>query len=138
MNKVTLALNAWRAYTSARKTEGSSLRGQIIGIVCVAVIVGITLFKGDLSGAEAVGIAAAVQGLDAILKYFIPDQLGGVELVAQYDSTADPLPPIELQSSPAGPVVAPRMRESPALPPAMSSTTPILPTDFFHDSFGDK
>lgn len=116
MNKVTLALNAWRAYTAARKTEGSSLRGQVIGIVCVAVMVGVSYFKGDLSPGEVLGISASVQGLDAILKYFIPDQLGGVELVAQYDSTAEALPPIELQSSPVGPVVAPRLREFP-LPP---------------------
>jgi hypothetical protein len=112
MNKITLAMNAWRAYTAARKTEGSSLRGKIIGIVCVAVIIGVSAFHGDLSPVEALGIAASVQGLDAILKYFIPDQLGGIERVAHHATTAESLPPMELQSRAAGPIVVNRLRDS--------------------------
>jgi hypothetical protein len=38
MNKLTLAMNVWRAYTVARHTEGSSLRGMIMGGVGPALL----------------------------------------------------------------------------------------------------
>ena len=86
MNKLTLAMNAWRAYSAARRTEGSSLRGRIMGGASVAAVVAITLLRGDLTAADVGIIAAGISGLDAVLKYFIPDQLG---------QTSD-LPPINL------------------------------------------
>ena len=86
MNKITLAMNAWRAYTAARRTEGSSLRGVIMGGASAVAVVAITLLRGDLTATDVGVIAAGVSGLDAVLKYFIPDQLG----------TSDGRPPITL------------------------------------------
>ncbi len=86
MNKFTLAINVWRAYSAARRTEGSSLRGLIMGGASVAAVVAITLLRGDLTAADVGIIAAGISGLDAVLKCFIPDQLG---------QTSD-LPPIDL------------------------------------------
>jgi hypothetical protein len=86
MNKLKLAMNAWRAYSVARHTEGSSLRGMIMSGASVAAVVAITLLRGDLTAADVGYIAAGISGLDAVLKYFIPDQLG---------QTSD-LPPINL------------------------------------------
>lgn len=86
MNKLALAINVWRAYTAARRTEGSSLRGMIMTAASVAAVVAITLLRGDLTAADVGIIAAGISGLDAVLKYFIPDQLG---------QTSD-LPPIDL------------------------------------------
>lgn len=86
MNKLTLAMNAWRAYSAARKAEGSSLRGKIIAGVSVAAVAAITLLRGDLTAADVSAITTGMFGLDVVLKYFIPDQLG---------QTSD-LPPINL------------------------------------------
>ena len=52
----------------------------------VAAVVAITLLRGDMTAADVGYIAAGISGLDAVLKYFIPDQLG---------QTSD-LPPINL------------------------------------------
>ena len=57
-----------------------------MGGVSVAAVVAITLLRGDLTAADVGYIAAGVSGLDAVLKYFIPDQLG----------VYDDLPPIDL------------------------------------------
>ena len=86
MNKITLAMNAWRAYSAARRTEGSSLRGKIIAGVSVAAVVGITLLRGDLTATDVGIIATGISGLHAVLAYFIPDQLG----------KTNGLPPIDL------------------------------------------
>lgn len=88
MNKITLAMNAWRAFTAARRTEGSSLRGVIMGGASAAAVVAITLLRGDLTATDVGVIAAGISGLDAVLKYFIPDELG--------QSQTDDLPPIAL------------------------------------------
>lgn len=87
MNKLTLAMNAWRAYSAARRTEGSSLRGLIMGGASAAAVVVITLLRGDLTATDIGIIAAGISGMDAVLKYFIPDQLG---------APAHALPPIDL------------------------------------------
>lgn len=76
MNKITLAMNAWRAYTAARRTEGSSLRSQIIGAIAVVSVIAITLLRGDLTAADVSSITAGLYGLDKVLQYFIPDKLG--------------------------------------------------------------
>ena len=86
MNKIKLAMNVWRAYSVARHTEGSSLRGMIMSGASIAAVVAITVLRGDLTAADVGYIAAGVSGLDAVLKYFIPDQLG----------VSDDLPPIDL------------------------------------------
>lgn len=88
MNKLTLAMNAWRAYSVARHTEGSSLRGMIMSGASVAAVVAITLLRGDLTAADVGIIAAGISGLDAVLKYFIPDKLG--------NTNRDDIPPIDL------------------------------------------
>ena len=88
MNKLTLAMNVWRAYTAARHTEGSSLRGMIMSGASVAAVVAITLLRGDMTAADVGIIAAGISGLDAVLKYFIPDQLG--------QRQTDDLPPVNL------------------------------------------
>ncbi len=88
MNKLTLALNVWRAYSAARRTEGSSLRGKIIAGVSVAAVAGITLLRGDLTAADVGIIATGISGLNAVLAYFIPDNLGPAH--------DDILPPIDL------------------------------------------
>ena len=93
MNKLTLAMNVWRAYTVARHTEGSSLRGMIMGGVSVAAVVAITLLRGDLTAADVGIIAAGISGLDAVLKYFIPDKLGPDKLG---NANRDDIPPIDL------------------------------------------
>lgn len=75
MNKMTLLLNAWRAWRHARNQEGSSLRGLITGGASVLAVIAITFYRGDLSPADVGVIAAAITGLDAVLKYAIPDSL---------------------------------------------------------------
>ena len=97
MNKLTLAMNAWRAYSATRRTEGSSLRGKIIAGVSVVAVATITLLRGDLTATDVGIIAASISGLDAVLAYFIPDQLGSVPLTAQQgEFDASPLPAIDL------------------------------------------
>jgi hypothetical protein len=93
MNKLTLAMNVWRAYTAARRTEGSSLRGMAMGGASVAAVVAITLLRGDLTAADVGIIAAGISGLDAVLKYFIPDKLGPDKLG---NANRDDIPPIDL------------------------------------------
>ncbi len=100
MNKVTLAFNAWRVWHIARREEGSSLRGIIMGIASIVAIVGITWFRGDLSVEDVGIIATSITGLDAALKYMIPDQLSrsngkasalpSIALVGQSESVPDP------------------------------------------------
>lgn len=99
MNKLTLAINAWRAYSAARSTEGSSLRGAIIAGISVIAVVGITLLRGDLTAADAGIIATGISGLNAVLAYVIPDRLGSVTLTSQESEIhgGSLLPPIELQ-----------------------------------------
>lgn len=93
MNKLTLMMNAWRAYNSARKCEGSSLRGLIMGGASAAVVVVYSLMHGDLTAYDVGVISAGIAGLDSALKYFIPDQIGGVTLTAQQgEFDESPLP----------------------------------------------
>lgn len=100
MNKVTLAFNAWQAWRIARREEGSSLRGIIMGIASILAIVGITCLRGDLSIEDVGIIAAGISGLDATLKYIVPDKLSrsngkasalpSITLVGQSESVPDP------------------------------------------------
>ena len=124
MNKLTLAMNAWRAYSAARRTEGSSLRGRIMGGASVAAVVAITLLRGDLTAADVGIIAAGISGLDAVLKYFIPDQLG---------QTSD-LPPINLiaESQTVRTDDDPRLRRGDGMP--QRAVRPVHNTDESADS----
>lgn len=97
MNKFTLAINVWRAYTAARRTEGSSLVGKILMGISVLAIILISLLHGNLTADDVGIIVNSIMGLAGALFYIIPDRLGAVTLTAERGETnGEPLPPINL------------------------------------------
>lgn len=97
MNKLTLAINVWRAYTAARRTEGSSLVGKILVGISVLAIIVISLLSGNLTAEDVGTIVTSITGLAGALFYLIPDRLGAVTLTAERGETNGALSsPIEL------------------------------------------